>query len=78
KDLDNLIKEGVAKFGEVHSSGGIAQHLFEDKQVPDLSFLETHVSQNSLADQTFSSENRPSSEPQPEQQQQELQPEPDQ
>ncbi|MCI97540.1 hypothetical protein A2U01_0118841, partial [Trifolium medium] len=43
--------------------------------MPDLTFLETHLSPNPLVEQTFSHENRPSSEPQPEQQHQPDQPE---
>ncbi|MCI30964.1 hypothetical protein A2U01_0052175, partial [Trifolium medium] len=72
KEVEAIIKEGVTKFGEVSNPDNIAQHLFEDKQVPDLTFLETHLSPNPLAEQTFTHNQN-----QPEQQQQnETQPEP--
>ncbi|MCI77549.1 hypothetical protein A2U01_0098819, partial [Trifolium medium] len=54
----------------------MAEHLFQTKQAPDLSFLEHHLSPNPIAEQTFSHENTPSHEQQPEQHQPEPQPQP--
>ncbi|MCI03156.1 hypothetical protein A2U01_0024191, partial [Trifolium medium] len=59
KEVEAIIKEGVTKFGEVPNPDAIAQHLFEDKQVPDLTFLETHLSPNPLAEQTFTHDQQP-------------------
>ncbi|MCI35221.1 hypothetical protein A2U01_0056442, partial [Trifolium medium] len=70
KEAETIIKEGITKFGETPNSDTVAEHLFEDKQVPDLTFLDKHLSPNPLAEQNFTHENRPSSEPQPEQDQQ--------
>ncbi|MCI79719.1 hypothetical protein A2U01_0100990, partial [Trifolium medium] len=35
KEVDRL-KEGVTKYGETPNPDAVAQHLFEDKQVPNL------------------------------------------
>ncbi|MCI38929.1 hypothetical protein A2U01_0060158, partial [Trifolium medium] len=73
-----MLKEGVTKRGETPNPAAVATNLFEDKQVPDLTFLEKYLSPNPLDEQTFTHENRPSSEPQPEQPKQPEQPQPKQ
>ncbi|MCI37018.1 hypothetical protein A2U01_0058242, partial [Trifolium medium] len=67
--------EGITKCRETPNPEAVARNLFEEKQVPDLSFLDQHFSPKPLAEQIFSHENIPSSEPQPKQPQQPEQPE---
>ncbi|MCI09192.1 hypothetical protein A2U01_0030275, partial [Trifolium medium] len=77
REVDAIINEGVTKFGEIPNPDLIAQHLFEVKQMPDLTFLETHLSPNPLAEQTFThdqdqqeqeQQNQPQPQPQPQSQ----------
>ncbi|MCI50794.1 hypothetical protein A2U01_0072038, partial [Trifolium medium] len=68
-EADELIKEGIAKFGETPNPEVVAQHLFGIKQAPNLNFLEEHCSPNPLNEQTFTHE-----QPQPQQQPQPTQP----
>ncbi|MCI48451.1 hypothetical protein A2U01_0069694, partial [Trifolium medium] len=74
KEADELIKEGIAKFGETPNPESVAQHLFENKQASNLNFLEEHFSPNPLNEQTFTREqpqpSQPQSQPESEQQQQ--------
>ncbi|MCH93378.1 hypothetical protein A2U01_0014327, partial [Trifolium medium] len=64
KEMHKKFSKGVTKFGEVPSPDSIAQHLFEDKQVPDLTFLETHLSPNPLAEQEQQQQNETQPQPQ--------------
>ncbi|MCH95828.1 hypothetical protein A2U01_0016810, partial [Trifolium medium] len=63
----NMLKKGIAKYGETPNPEAVAQHFFEDKQVPNLKFLEKHLSPNTLNEQTFTYEQ---TQPEPEHQQQ--------
>ncbi|MCI40909.1 hypothetical protein A2U01_0062142, partial [Trifolium medium] len=57
KEAETIIMEGSTKFGKTPNLDSMAEHLFQEKQAPDLSFLEHHLSPNPLAEQTFSHEN---------------------
>ncbi|MCH98976.1 hypothetical protein A2U01_0019986, partial [Trifolium medium] len=74
KEAETIIKEGITKFGETPKSDVVAEHLFQDKQVPDLRFLEEHLSPNPIAEQTFTHDQN--QQEQQHQQQNETQPEP--
>ncbi|MCI80360.1 hypothetical protein A2U01_0101631, partial [Trifolium medium] len=45
KEAD-MLKECVIKYGETPNPDAVAQHLFKDEQVPNLKFLEKHLSPN--------------------------------
>ncbi|MCH97003.1 hypothetical protein A2U01_0017996, partial [Trifolium medium] len=52
KEAD-MLKEGIAKYGETPNPEVVAQHLFEVKQTPNLDFLEKHLSPDPMNTQTF-------------------------
>ncbi|MCI78601.1 hypothetical protein A2U01_0099871, partial [Trifolium medium] len=37
KEAETIIKEGIARFGQSPNPDAVAEHLFQNKQVPDLS-----------------------------------------
>ncbi|MCH80290.1 hypothetical protein A2U01_0001056 [Trifolium medium] len=56
KEGDAIIQEGVAKFGEIPKSDSLARHLFEVPPIPNLNFLEKHLSPDPLNTQIFTHE----------------------
>ncbi|MCH84756.1 hypothetical protein A2U01_0005592, partial [Trifolium medium] len=66
KEADAIIKEGVARFGEVPNPDSINKQLFEQEPNPDLKFLEYHFSPDPLNMQTFIHEHQPQQQQQPE------------
>ncbi|MCI41938.1 hypothetical protein A2U01_0063172, partial [Trifolium medium] len=64
EETDKL-KEGVIKFGETPNPDAVAQHLFEDKQVSNLKFLEKHLTPNPISEHTFTHEQPQQTQPGP-------------